>query len=137
MQNSLLKMSKRPALWQIALACYWTILFFATHIPPSGSPSLAIPWSDKLVHLVAFAILALLFATTWEVSSGRLTGSHLRWAWIVLALYGAIDEWTQPLAGRRTSLWDWICDVGGALIGLATFAFFMNWIRRDTRDGAG
>lgn len=134
MQNIRRKLTKQPAIWQIALALFWAALFTATHIPLAPSAPVTIPWGDKLVHFVAYAVLAILFATTWQVSAGRLTLSHLRWAWIVLALYGAIDEWTQSLAGRNTSLADWLCDATGALVGIAAFAFIMNWKGQTTGD---
>jgi VanZ family protein len=133
MQHTLGKVLKHLAIWQVALACYWSALFVFTHIPLSGAPPLNFQWGDKVVHLVAFAILAALLATTWQVSSGRLNSSHLRWAWVALAFYGAIDEWTQSLVGRETSFWDWVCDAAGAFLGLAAFALVMHWKRRSTR----
>jgi len=113
-------------IWQWLLAGYWLTLFAATHMPkefpgvPSGH------W-DKLAHFTAYAILAVLFVTTWQLSAGVLTFAHLRWAWIVIATYGAIDEWTQSAVGRDTSLLDWLADGAGALVGLALFA----WLARQ------
>ena len=70
---------------------------------------------DKVVHFTAFAILATLLATTWQVTAGHLTGRHLAVVWFVLVLYAAFDEWTQTLVGRECSIWDWTADALGAV----------------------
>jgi VanZ family protein len=66
----------------------------------------------------------MLFATTWQLSAGRLMARHLVWAWIVLAIYGVVEEMTQPPVGRVASIWDWIADVCGAGLGLLAFVLF-------------
>ncbi|HEX2474078.1 MAG TPA: VanZ family protein [Lacipirellulaceae bacterium] len=111
---------KQSIIWQIALGLYWLGLFVVTHIP---SEMAALPGAstDKLVHVAAFALLAMLLATAWELSAGPIWFRHLACAWLLLVLYGAIDEWTQTLVGRQASLYDWLGDAIGALIGLAVF----------------
>ena len=83
-------------------------------LPPDGS--------DKLVHMAAFAGLAALVAITWQLAAGQLNRRHLIAVWLAVALYAALDEWTQPLFGRDASLGDWTADVVGALIALILFA---------------
>jgi VanZ family protein len=113
-------------LWQLALAGYWLALFAATHVPrrvvtvPGGK-------IDDVIHFVAYAILAGLLAITWERSAGQLSAAHLRWAWVALALYAAIDELTQPLVGRTASWADWLADALGAAVGLALFVWWARW----------
>jgi len=113
-------------IWSAALAGYWLILFAATHLPrdfPAVPPQQRV---DKLVHLAAFALLAWLLATAWQRSAGRLTGSHLRAAWLAIVLYAAVDEWTQPWVGRCGSPADWLADATGAAVGLIVF----HWMQR-------
>ena len=119
----------QPKAWQLVLAIYWLALFVATHLPKTQTLGTA-NQLDKLVHAAAFAGLALLLATTWQLSAGRLIGHHLRAAWIVLVCYAALDEWTQTFAGRDASLADWLADAAGAALGLALFA----WLNRRGRE---
>jgi VanZ family protein len=116
-------------LWQSTLAVYWLALFVATHLPAS-SPLLPRNVSDKLLHGAAYAVLAVLFAGAWQSAAGRLTLAHLRWVWIVLVLYGGIDELLQIPVRRKASVGDWIADALGAAAGLALFA----WINKRRRE---
>lgn len=125
---------KNPAIWQFALLAYWLTLLVATHVP-KDTPLMPGPNSDKLAHVGAFAILAWLFAMTWQASTGYLTGAHLRWGWFVITLFGAFDEVTQPLFGRQASIADWLADGAGAILGLMLFKASRDWwLRRVESD---
>jgi VanZ family protein len=107
-------------LTKIALAVYWLALVVATHIPPSTNlPS--VETSDKLLHGVAYMILAFLLAAAWELSVGRLNGRHLVVAWLAVIAWAAIDEITQIPVGRVADFWDWMADAGGVAIGILLF----------------
>ena len=127
MQNPYRHLVKHPIIWQIALVCYWSALFAATHLPVEMPIALPGHWTDKVVHLAAFAILAVLLAITWQLGAGQIAFRHLWWLWVLLVLYGAIDEWTQAPVGRQASVWDWLADALGAAIGLALFATLRRW----------
>jgi VanZ family protein len=102
------------------------MLLTATHLPPSTS--LLLPEEhnlDKLYHFTAYAILAGLLATAWQLASGILTARHLRWVWVAVAIFGALDEITQIAVNRDCSFWDWTADAVGAATGLLVFA----WLR--------
>jgi hypothetical protein len=112
--------------------CAWRLLgaiFVGTHIP-GGTPLLPPNGWDKLAHFAAFAGLATLLATTWQLAAGHLTLRHLCVVWFAIVLYAAFDEWTQTPVGRDASLWDWTADAAGALLAIALFA----WLR--SRSGA-
>ena len=112
--------SGNARLWQAALAGYWLLLFTGTHLP-KNVPILPGGNIDKLVHATVYAVLAGLLAITWRRSAGSLTLRHLRWAWIALAIYAALDELTQIPVGRDGDVFDWCADAVGALVGLAIF----------------
>ncbi|MEX0610512.1 MAG: VanZ family protein [Pirellulales bacterium] len=117
---------RHPRIWQVILAGYWAALFVATHLP---RVTLSLPGenTDKLIHFAAFAILAVFAALAWQLSAGRLTARHLCWIWVLIAIYGALDEWTQSAVGRNASASDWAADAGGAAIGLMLF----RWLQRS------
>jgi VanZ family protein len=124
MQNSYPRNWRNPRAWQLALACYWLLLLVATHLPRE-TPLLPRERTDKIVHLAAFAALAMLSAATWQQTSGHLTPARLASIWIAITLYAALDEWTQPFVGRHGSIQDWLADGMGAALGLILFA----WLR--------
>jgi len=106
---------------QVLLAGYLMALLTGTHLPP-GTPVLPlIEGIDKVCHFSAYAILAALIATTWQVAAGHLMNAHLRWVWAGVAILGAIDELTQIPVGRDCSFWDWVADIFGAAVGLLLF----------------
>lgn len=110
---------------QLALAGYVVALLTGTHLPPT-TPFLPSEHFDKLYHFTAYLILAGLLATTWQFAGGDLTPRQLRWAWIAVAVFAALDEITQIPVHRDCSFWDWTADAVGAAIGLLLFV----WLRR-------
>ena len=119
----------RAAIWRVLLVGFWLTLFVATHLP-SSFPGLPGQRTDKLVHAAAFAVLAWLLAAAWQSSTGRLSGRHLRFAWLALVLYAAVDEWTQLLIGRSATTGDWLADAVGAAGGLLLFRVWPRKIER-------
>ena len=87
---------------RVITALYWVTIFVLTHIP--RVPQVPGPQlSDKLIHAVAYFILALLL----------MCWLGPKWAWRVLAIgliYGAIDELLQIPVGRGCELADWVAD---------------------------
>jgi VanZ family protein len=107
--------------WLIVLIGYWLALFVATHLP-RNAPRLPGNPPDKLLHFAAYAGLGALVATVLHLAIGRLTLRHLGMAWLAIAAYGALDEWTQVSVGRDASIGDWLADVIGAAIGVGLFS---------------
>jgi VanZ family protein len=103
---------------------YWLALAASTHLPPTSAPHPGTGW-DKLVHCVAFAILAILAC--------QALPRQAVWVLLLAALiYAALDELTQRWVGRQPDALDWLADAVGILAGL--------WLgsrlrRRDFRAG--
>lgn len=106
-----------------ALSVYWTLCFILTHISiPKEVP--VEEGSDKILHLLGYTALAFIFDWHSRVSKFSIK------AWrgiLLLALYGAFDEWTQGFFGRDPDRMDWATDVGGILLG--TMLSYRVWRR--------
>ena len=79
------------------------------------------PPFDKVAHFSYYGVMAVFF--THAVG--------LRWLWaslIIVPLVGAADEWNQSLiAGRDSSIWDWVADG----IGATVFVYgYWKWVIR-------
>ena len=102
----------------LTLACYWLMLFIATHLPKVPMPH--VTNSDKYIHFAAFAGLAFLLA--WSIP----TIPNKRWVNVLLALaiaiiYGAVDEISQTPVGRTADIMDWAADSAGAVFGVVCY----------------
>lgn len=116
-------MAERRALRALALlspALAWagliTWLSSKSHPLPIASP---FPHFDKLLHLGAFGVLAILVA--WALARlGHGAGRVLLVAVLAVTLFGALDEWHQSFVpGREADPLDWAADTAGALLGAA------------------
>jgi VanZ family protein len=115
---------------------YWAFLFVITHIPwPSG---LHLPeHGDKVIHFVAYAVLAVLGGTALHLMR-RLDRRRLVLWSILFIAYGAADEWLQQFVHRTTSLGDWIADAMGVLLGsLLVGVFVPRRLARPREDSDG
>ena len=79
------------------------------------------PPFDKLAHFAYFGVMATLLAHAVGIG----------WMWVplvIVPLVGAVDEWQQmSVAGRDSSLADWIAD----LIGVTVFVYgYWKWVAR-------
>lgn len=112
--------------WGTAL--YATALFTGTHLPPRvirvWSPSLLENLSDKALHFGGYLVLSTLMALTLGTFR-KLTKREFVGVWIVAAVLGALDEWTQllPSVNRSAELLDWVADITGSACGLGIAAW--------------
>ncbi len=97
-------------------AAGWITCFAGTHIPQEHLPGLGS--SDKALHLVGYAGLAILFWLALWAYGCRMR-RRLGLVLVTLAVYAAVDEITQPLVNRYACVADWYADCAGAAIGAA------------------
>lgn len=116
----------------LATAAYAIALVWATHYPrverligPNAPP-------DKALHAYAYAGLALLSAATLAASGGW-TLRRVAVLAAGLALFGVVDELTQPLFSRDAEWFDWLCDCLGIATGIAPVAALVVVSRLLTR----
>lgn len=103
-------------------AVYVLLLVFATHYPKPERLLAAATTNDKLMHFLAYGLLATLAggslaaAARWTLkAAGSLAAG--------LMTFAALDEITQPLFPPRTAEpFDWFADCIGIGIGLVGIA---------------
>lgn len=118
-------------LLSLATAAYAIALVVATHYPRPQEVLLRLGAegvTDKTQHVVAYTVLALLAAATvaswnrWTIWNGVvLLGA--------LALFGALDEVTQPVFGRIADPADWVGDCVGIVAGVLAVAVCVAVVR--------
>lgn len=113
------------------LVVAWLTAFTLTHIPMPQMPE-GVEVSDKTLHIVGFAGLTTLFVLTM-LAYGVRRPRRLLCAVIVLPLYAALDERTQPWCNRTCDFRDWASDMLGMLVMLGvveTALFLLERLRR-------
>jgi len=111
------------------LAGYCSLLFFGTHWPwiPTQPDWFRVPHGlslapDKLAHIGAFALLALVVAIWYRARRPQFTWKHYATVAAILAIYAPLDELSQYLVPRRTpDVYDFIANLAGIGLGLAAF----------------
>ncbi len=107
------------------LAFYWTLLIIATHWPTTVA-ALDEGSRDKVVHFLAYAILAWLLAWKWSPTAALGWRSAVG-LWLLLAVVAALDELLQIPVGRSCEFYDWVADVAGASLGLWLYHLWSKW----------
>jgi VanZ family protein len=92
------------------LAIYAVTLAVTTHLPGVRVPS-KFEYTDKIIHLSAFAGLTVLVSLA-------LRPRRLWLAGLALMAYAGADEWTQQFFQRNTDVFDWIADSIGIWVAL-------------------
>lgn len=96
-------------------------MFTATSLPGSAIPTAPFAVSDKLVHLMMYAVLGILVA---RASDGLRSAKGFLATLASLVVFGLVDELHQSLVpGRSTDIRDWAADALGALLGLVLGLF--------------
>jgi len=123
----------KTLLWALSLAA----AFVVTHMPPPPVPAPPVI-NDKVLHFTGFTALSMV--GIWRlIGPPRPIGAIAVLATFAgLALYGAVDEWTQPYIGRSCEFGDWVADICGAAFGIAIVLACHRWTlaRKGQKAGA-
>lgn len=115
----------RARVWPILIA---GLIVAASHRPKLASPG-DIPHLDKMVHFAVYGLLATLVCRNgagWRAAAG---------AWLIVAAFGATDEWHQSFVpGRSVELADWLADTLGAALAVCLYAGVERYRRVLERD---
>ena len=97
------------------LIVYWIALVAGTHWPQM--PQIGPQGFDKVLHISAYAGLAVLvtLCVRWNRTGGWRQYLII---FVGLAVFGGLDELTQPPFHRTADWFDWFADLGGITLGL-------------------
>jgi VanZ family protein len=115
---------RRAAATLLPALAYAALIFWLSH-QPNPFPSLTARLSDKLAHLIEYAVLAVLVtAGLARAGLGAVTAGL--WAVVVGSAYGLTDEIHQAFVPHRSAdVRDWVADTLGALLGAALAVAFL------------
>lgn len=113
-------------------AAYTMVLVFATHYPKPEEWLGPHAPSDKTLHFLAYAALAILAGGTLAMTGRWSARSALRLA-VGLAAFAAVDEITQPFFSRDAEPLDWAFDCVGVAGGLLAVALLVGVARIASR----
>ncbi len=100
---------------------YGLLILALSSIPGESMPPLSWLSLNKLIHVGEYAIFAIILVRVFSGQYRGLLKAGLA-ALLVATLYGAFDESYQMLIpGRDSSLWDWLADLLGAVIGISAY----------------
>jgi VanZ family protein len=92
--------------------------------PEEELPSFVMSFSDKVLHLVEYAVLGgLCYRALRRGTNGSWANAAFPLAVLFASLYGISDEVHQSFVPFRDSSWlDWVADTIGATIGVAVMS---------------
>lgn len=129
-----------PQLWLTLFVSWAAILYFLSSFSktlPEGGPE--IPHIDKVLHFGYFLGGGIILATYVLLRRGASTSVAIRsfTPLAVLAIIGALDEYHQTFTPGRSGNdpFDWLADVLGAAVGIATaHAFHTSLLKLSSRN---
>ncbi len=99
-------------------------IFFLSHQPGDNLSLPKIPGTDKLVHMIAYSVLAGTVFIAWGVPlEERNPRTLVLFTFVFCLLYGISDEFHQSfIPGRTVSVYDLLADCAGTLMACALWA---------------
>ena len=92
------------------------------------------PYIDKLVHLVAYALLGVLFYRAYRIHIKNNLKLVMLLSIASSSLYGVTDELHQHYVPyRNADLIDVLADVLGSILGVYVYRFIMDKPKADER----
>ncbi|HUU43612.1 MAG TPA: VanZ family protein [Planctomycetota bacterium] len=104
----------------LAVFAFASALFIASELPPPQIAIAPFPYFDKLLHVAAYGVLAmLLFRALWADETRPTPTAVLVLAVVLATLYGVSDEFHQIFTGREFDVWDMAANGLGAAAAAA------------------
>jgi VanZ family protein len=104
----------------LPLLIYAGLIFYTSSLSIPPLPE-TIPYGDKIVHFIEYAILSFLFSRALILDRTNVDGRRLRFLAIILtAIYGVTDEFHQSFTpGRSSDFIDLVFNCLGAVASQA------------------
>ena len=114
--------------YHLPVIVYAAMILVVSSIPNLKTPLVRMPGGDKAVHILEYAVLALLtFRSVRHWRAGMRLWQTAVSAMVLVTLFPAIDEFLQSfIPGRSPEVYDFIADIcgGWSFLGMAA------WISR-------
>jgi VanZ family protein len=108
----------------LVLTIAWAALIYYLSDQPGMDIPLAFPLQDKLMHLLAYAVLGFLALGTQRPGASGFSVPDYWKITALTALYGVLDEFHQAFVpGRNADVLDVLADASGALLGAGLLFF--------------
>lgn len=107
-----------PRTARLLLAVYWPVVLLTTHWPRLEVPEGPVAWikPDKVIHTLAFGLLALLIVHAHLVRRRSSWPHQVMDGCLLAAAYAVFDEFTQQYFHRNTNLPDVIANLSGVFL---------------------
>lgn len=117
---------RRFCLYWLPLILACAAIFFQSAFPSVRTEPL-FPHDDKLLHMAAYGLLAVLFARALNREKPEVSPKLLYWSAVgFAACYGLTDELHQAFVpSRQADLLDLLADIAGAMIGAKVYLDFL------------
>lgn len=123
--------------YHYALAGYCILIFILSSIPGDNFPKVEFDLSDKIVHIIIYGVLFVLFFYSLKYQNKYITLHKYspEFALLFTVLYGVTDEIHQYFVPLRSCEFaDWVADVIGSLIAYTILK--LNLMRRGNITAA-
>jgi VanZ family protein len=122
--------------FDLLAAAYACVLVYATHHPQPAQLVGPNSPGDKTLHLTAYFLLGGAVAVA-VAARGGWTGRSAAALFVVLSLFAAVDEITQPFFGRHADGVDWAFDQMGLVAGIGAATLGVIVLRVFLRGSPG
>ena len=120
-------MNKRLLVSPITHAVLFAAFIFLLSSVPNPLVLGSLDLNDKIKHVLLYSAFSFLVARAVAVRERRPWRVAV-WTIVLVALYGASDEYHQRFTpGRSCDILDWVADASGAVLVSLTLPF---WFRR-------
>ena len=112
----------------VPLGLYWVLLLVLTSLPAENLPDVS--FSDKVEHLLAFCVLAVLLKLTLLLQNKNVNVKKRSslFTIVIVGIYAGLDEIHQIFIPSRTGdIVDWIADISGALIAVLSLGLILKY----------
>ena len=100
------------------LSIYIIIIFLLSSTPPNIVQSIQINGLDKVIHLIEYLLLGIVYKAT---KSNLLIRYYL-----LIFIIPIIDEFIiQKYSGRNVDIFDFIADIIGLMIGIIIYRYIL------------